>query len=113
MNRLAAEVARNPQGATAARDQLRKIFSGWKPLAGQIAALGDTLPLAREGASAAAALGQLADLGNNALNYLASGGTPASWKASAGAALDELAKPKGLLRLAGVDAVRLLLDALP
>lgn len=113
MNRLAAEVARNPQGATAARDQLRKIFSGWKPLAGQIAALGDTLPLAREGTSAAAALGQLADLGNNALNYLASGGTPANWKASAGAALDELAKPKGLLRLAGVDAVRLLLDALP
>ena len=80
---------------------------------GQIAALTDTLPLAREGAPAAGALGQLADLGTNALKYLVSGGTPTNWKTSADTALAELAKPKGLLRLAGVDAVRTLLDALP
>jgi hexosaminidase len=113
MNRLAAAVARDPRGAAAARDQLRGIFAGWRPLAAEVSALGDTLPLARDGITAAEALGQLGDLGGNALTYLTDGGTPSGWKASAFATLDELAKPKGLLRLAGVDAVRMLLDALP
>lgn len=113
MNRLAAEVARDPKRSASAREQLRGLFAGWKPLAAQVAALGDTIPLAREAAPAALALGQLADLGTNALNYLVDGGAPANWKVSARAALDELAKPKGFLRLAGVDAVGTLLDALP
>jgi len=113
LNRLAVDVVRDPQAATAAREQLRRTFAGWKPLATALAALGDSMPLARDGIPAALGLGQLGDLGTDALEYLSGGGAPPGWKASATAMLDELAKPQGLLRLAGVEAVRTLVDGLP
>jgi hexosaminidase len=108
LNRLAAEVVRT--GATGARDQLRRAFGEWKPLAAAVAALGDSLPLARDGEPAARALTPLADLGLQALDYLGSGNAPAGWKAAAKASLEELARPQGMLRLAGVEAVQLLVD---
>jgi hypothetical protein len=108
--RLAAEVVRNPAGAAAARDQLRKLFSDWRPLGPAVAALGDSLPLARDGEPAARALSPLAALGLQALDYLGGDTAPPGWKAAANAALAELAKPKGMLRLAGVEAVRRLVD---
>jgi hexosaminidase len=113
MNRLAAEVVRDPSGAAAARQQLRRMFAGWKPLAADIVALGDTLPLARDGIPAAQALAQLGAIGTDGLNYLESGSPPAGWKDSTRTALEGLAKPQGLLRLAGVEAVRALVDAVP
>jgi hexosaminidase len=113
LNRLAREVARDPKGATAARDQLRRMFSAWQPLAATVAALGDSLPLARDGLPAARALGQLAGLGLTSLDHLSNGGAPSGWKDSTRGLLDDLAKPQGLLRLAGVEAVRTLLEAVP
>lgn len=113
LNRLAATVARNPRDAVAAREELGRTFASWKPLAAQVASLADSLPLARDGEPAARALGQLAEIGSRALGYLAGGGTPAVWRETARAALEELAKPQGLLRLAGVEAVSLLVDAAP
>lgn len=106
MNRLAAEAVSSTAAAGAARDQLRQIFTGWKPLGAEVAALGDSFPLARDGEAAARALTPLADLGLQALDYLASGQAPPEWKAAAKTSLEELAKPEGMLRLAGVEAVQ-------
>ncbi len=112
LNHQAALAVGDGAPAAAARDQLRQIFTGWKPLSALVTALADTIPLAQDGVPAARALVPLADLGLQALEYLATGGAPTGWKHSAIASLDQLAKPKGTLRLAGVDAVRILVDTL-
>jgi hexosaminidase len=113
MNRLAAGIVKDPAGARPARQQLRRMLEDWKPLAADIAALSDTLPLARDGIPAARALAQLGEIGTTGLDYLEHGAAPPGWKDSTRAALEELAKPQGLLRLAGVEAVRALVDAVP
>lgn len=113
MNRLAAEIVKDPSGAPLARQQLRRMFEGWKPLAAHIAALSDTIPLARDGIPAALALGRLGEIGTTGLDHLDSGAAPQGWKDSTRVALEELAKPQGLLRLAGVEAVRALVEAVP
>ncbi len=96
--------------AVAARASLRETFTDWIPLGARVAALTDSLPIAADGVPAARALGDLARVGLAALDYLTQGQTPTGWKAGAATALDELAKPQGLLRLAGVDGVRVLLE---
>lgn len=108
MIRLAAAAAGTTTAAAPAREELRQIFASWRPLGAEVAALADSVPLARDGEAAAAALTPLADLGLQALNYLAAGSAPADWRPTAKRSLTELAKPKGMLRLAGVDAVTLL-----
>ena len=113
MNRLAAQVARDPKGAIEARGELRRMLTSWRPLATQLTALGDTLPLARDGIPAALALGRLADIGLGALDRLATGGASVGWRDSSRVALDSLARPQGLLRLAGVEAVGTLVEAVP
>ena len=94
--------------AAEARTILRETFTGWIPLGARVAALTDSLPIAADGVPAARALGELATIGLAALDYLVRGQAPSGWQASAAAALDELARPRGLLRLAGVDGVRVL-----
>ncbi len=108
MNRLATLAVGTTPAAGPAREELRQLFSSWKPLGARVATLADSIPLARDGEAAASALTPLADLGLQALDYLASGSAPADWKTAAKRSLTELAKPKGMLRLAGVDAVMLL-----
>lgn len=110
MNRLAAAVARDPAGSAAQQDQLRRMFAGWRPLAAQVASLTDSIPLAREGGAAADALARLGDIGLQALDYGAGGSAPPAWRDSTRARLVELARPQGLLRLAGVEAVRMLVE---
>ena len=112
LNRLAREVAANPAGTIPQREELARTFTGWRPLAREVASLGDSMPLARDGVPAALALGRLGDLGLQALEYLEDGGAPATWKVQAMASLDTLAGPQGLLRLVGVEAVRTLLEPL-
>jgi uncharacterized protein YjeT (DUF2065 family) len=102
----------DPRGAPAERDELGKTFAAWRTLAEAVTALADTLPIARDGVAAAQALSQLGDLGLQTLAYLGTGGAPAGWKSQAAARLEELARPQGLLRLAGVDAVRTLIQGL-
>ncbi len=110
MNRLAALAVGTTSAAVPAREELRQLFSSWKPLGARVASLADSIPLARDGEVAAAALTPLADLGLQALDYLGSGKAPADWTTTAKRSLAELAKPKGMLRLAGVDAVTLLVN---
>ena len=109
---LARRVAENSKAARAEREELARSFTSWRPIFTQVSTLADSMPLARDGVPAAQALRQLGDLGLQALNYLDNGGAPAGWKSQAQAALNELAGPQGLLRLAGVDAVRVLVERL-
>lgn len=108
LNQLARTVTTDPAGAPAARAELQRTFDGWQPLEGQVVALADTLPLAADGIPAARALGELGRLGREALGRLERGGGDDGWRAATRARLDTLAAPQGLLRLAGVQAVRIL-----
>ncbi|MFN8651926.1 MAG: family 20 glycosylhydrolase [Gemmatimonadales bacterium] len=111
MVQLARRVIADPAGARSERDELTRIFTSWKPLEAQVLALGDSLPLARDGAAAATGLRRLGELGIAALRQL---DAPVNgWKAEATTELAALNKPLGLLRLAGVDAVTILVGALP
>lgn len=108
LNQLARTVTTDPGRAPAARAELQRTFDGWQPLAGLVGALADTLPLAADGIPAARALGELGRLGREALDRLERGGGDDGWRAATRARLDTLAAPQGLLRLAGVQAVRIL-----
>lgn len=107
MVRLARKVTADPRAAKTERDELTRIFTSWKPLEASVMALGDSMPLAKDGIPAATALGKLGELGLEALKYVDTP-APADWKTRAKTSLDDLAKPQGLLRLAGIDAVKLL-----
>jgi hexosaminidase len=96
-----------------ARDELSQIFRGWKALEPQIVRLADSVPLAVDGLEAARALAHLGSLGLETLDYFERGSATAQWKQTARARLAELAQPQGLLRLAGVEAVTLLVNAVP
>jgi hexosaminidase len=110
LNRQAVIAVAGGASAPEVRSQMRATFTEWKPLAARVRALADSMPLAQDGVPAADALTPLADLGLRALDYLENGGAPAGWKDATLGQLDELAKPKGMLRLAGVEAVRRLVQ---
>jgi hexosaminidase len=112
LTRLAREVVARPRSAAAPRAQLEREFQEWRTLDGQVAALADTVPLARDGVPAARGLRRLGDIGMHALSLLDSGKPAADWKAQALKQVDSLSQPQGLLRLAGADAVRALLAGL-
>lgn len=109
---LANEVSANPRTDRVARAELQREFEEWHRLARRVALLADTLPLARDGLPAARGLRRLGDVGMHALVLLQSGKPSADWKAQASRVLDSLAAPQGLLRLTGVDAVRVLVGGL-
>lgn len=110
--RLAREVAAKPRGSSSARAQLVKEFQEWRALDRQVTALSDTVLLAKDGIPAARGLRKLGDIGLHALTLLQSGAPSTDWKDQATRVVDSLAQPQGLLRIAGVDAVRALLAGL-
>ncbi len=111
MMRLAERVAAGPRAAADEMAELERIFTAWDGLPAGVAGLTATFPLAADGLPAAQAIARLGVLGREALAYLGGDGAPAAWKAAARAELDTLAQPQGLLRLAGIEAVRILVDA--
>lgn len=112
LNRLARRVATDPRTTGAERAELARQFEAWRLLPARVSALADSIPLANDGVPAARALGRLGELGLTALRYLENRGAAAGWTDRARTSLDELARPQGLLRLAGVDAVRILVEGL-
>ncbi len=110
--RLAREAVATPRRATKARTALLQEFQRWRALSPQLVALADTVPLAREGLVAGRSLARLGDIGTHALTLLDKGGPAADWQDQARKELDKLAAPQGLLRLAGIDAVRVLVEAI-
>jgi hexosaminidase len=110
--RLAREVAAAPKASRSARVQLEKEFQEWRALDRQVTALSDTVLIAKDGIPAARGLRRLGDIGLHALNLLQSGAPATDWKDQAAKVVDSLAQPQGLLRIAGVDAVRELLKGI-
>ncbi len=93
----------------AALHDLRATFSQWMALPGEVEALLPTTPLAADGLPAARALAELGRLAQDVIDWRTGAVVaPDGWQASTHARLDELNKPQGLLRLAGIDAVRAL-----
>jgi hexosaminidase len=113
LEQQARRVVADPAGAVEARAELQGAFAGWQTLGAAIRALADTVPLAADGIPAAVAMGELGRLGQEALDRRGAGGSDGAWGAAALARLDSLAQPQGLLRLAGVDAVRTLVRGTP
>jgi len=111
MMRLAERVAAGPRAAADEMAELERIFTAWDGLPAGVGGLTATVPLASDGVPAARALARLGALGREALAYLRSDGAPAEWKTATRAELETLAQPQGLLRLAGIEAVRILVDA--
>ena len=113
LEQQARELVADAAGAPAARAGLLAAFAGWQPLAAAVRALADTVPLAADGIPAATALGELGRLGQEAIERRDRGTRDSAWTAATLARLDSLTEPQGLLRLAGVDAVRTLVRAAP
>lgn len=109
--RLAERIAAGPRNAAAEAEELDQIFAGWGALPAAVGGLAGSFPLAADGDAAAAALARLGAIGRQALSYLNGDGAPDAWKAATRAELDTLAKPQGLLRIVGTEAVRILVDA--
>lgn len=110
--RLAREVAAKPRASAAARAQLEKEFQEWVALDRQVSALADTVLIAKDGIPAAKGLRRLGNIGMHAITLLQSGAPASDWKDQANKELDALAQPQGLLRIAGVDAVRALVNGI-
>jgi hexosaminidase len=96
-----------------AREELGRIFREWKALEPRIVSLAASVPLAADGVETARALSHLGALGLETLDHLESGSSPPQWKASARARLGSLARPQGLLLLAGIESVTMLVNASP
>jgi len=107
MNQLAADRSETT------RRELGRIFREWKALESRIESLADSVPLAADGVEAARALSHLGALGLETLDHLESGASPPQWKESARARLASLARPQGLLLLAGIESVTMLMNASP
>jgi hexosaminidase len=108
LDRWAAAARGQGAQADAARAQLRRTFARWKGFPRELAALAKRIPLARQALPAAGSLARLGEIGLRALQPIAAAEAQRTEQL---AALDELAKPQGLLRLAGVDAVRTLVHS--
>jgi hypothetical protein len=104
-------------GDAGAAASLRADFGRMSTLQPRLAGLQHELPAAVDADSVAGALGQLARIGSQALDFLARKETPgADWVASTDSALAEVRRRNsrsgyGGLRPVPVDAVRILADA--
>lgn len=109
---VAIRVSRDPADNGLAVDSLRVAFEQWQLFAPAIEAAAGRDSLAGDGIVAARTLGQLGQLGSDALGKLLKSEKPDSvWSAAAKAQLDLARQPQGLLRLVVVDAVQVIVDA--
>ena len=108
LNRLARLALNDPRGPAA--DSLRAVFTLWHELPARYAALVD-VPLARDGDPAVATLSRLGTVGMESLDRLTVG-APANpdWAKSVRTFLDSASGPQGLMRVVGVQAVRMLVE---
>ena len=86
------------------------MFTLWRDLPARYAVLAD-VPLARDGDPAVATLSRLGTVGMESLDRLTAG-APANpdWEISVRTFLDSASGPQGLVRVVGVQAVRMLVE---
>ncbi len=110
--RVDAEVKRfllDKSGSTAA---LEAIFQEWNALPTSVKSMSQANPLLADAQTLSSELAQLAQIGHEALGYLAPGATPsADWKTRSAAILAQAAKPLSSIRIAVTPAIQTLVDA--
>lgn len=107
-----ATLLRGEPPDVASREKLVEEFREWQAMKSAIATLADRSPVFRDAEGAAADLADLGAAGEEAVLFLANGTSPsAEWTQRQTALLEHAAQPKGLLRVAVLDAVRQLIVA--
>jgi hexosaminidase len=95
----------------ALRSALLQEFAKWKEFKPAVTALAGHAPLFRDAEATAADLADLAVAGEEAVSHLSVGTSPPTeWIANQKALVERAAKPKGLLRIAVLDAIGKLLS---
>lgn len=96
----------------ALRAELLQQFDEWKHMKSAVTALGDRAPIFRDAEATASDLESLAIAGEEALSYLSNGTSPsAAWADQQEALLTQAGQPKGLVRIAVLEAMRKLIEA--
>jgi hypothetical protein len=96
-------------GSTA---ELEAIFQEWNALPAAVKSMAQANPLMGDAQTLANELAQLAQIGHEALGYLAHGTTPpAEWNERSAAVLAEAAKIVSPIRIAVLPAIQMLVDA--
>jgi hexosaminidase len=96
-------------GSTA---ELEAIFQEWNALPAAVKSMAQANPLMGDAQTLANELAQLAQIGHEALGYLAHGATPpAEWNERSAAVLAEAAKIVSPIRIAVLPAIQMLVDA--
>lgn len=110
--RVQTEVKRfllDPSGSTAA---IEAIFEEWNALPASVKSMAQANPLLGDAQTVSNELAQLAQIGHEALGYLAQGvAPPAEWKSRTAVILAAAAQPVGSIRIAVTPAVQALVDA--
>ncbi len=110
--KLVAAALSDSESRGIARDLLASEFKNWRELPTRIAPLAEHAPQIHDADGLCADLAALGATGEEALSYLTDGtAPPPEWLEARRALLDQAAKPKGLLRLAVIDAMRTLVAA--
>lgn len=109
---LVSRVLGDSPGREADRALLRDAFQRWRALPAELALLAEHAPLVHNADAVGADLAALGVAGEEALSYLAQGAAPPpEWSEARRALLDQAARPKSLLRVAVVEALRALITA--
>lgn len=96
----------------ASRGELTKELAEWRAMKPAITALADRAPVFHDAEGGASDLAELGIAGEEAIRFLANGISPSpEWTQRQTLLLERAAKPKGLLRIAVLDAVRQLIMA--
>jgi hexosaminidase len=94
------------------RSELVQEFRSWRDLKPAMTSLAQSAPLLHDAEATAADLSELGTAGEEAVTFLANGGKPPSeWTQRQALLMDRARTPKGLLRIAVLDAMQQLLTA--
>jgi hexosaminidase len=94
------------------RTELLRQFDQWKRMKTAVSTLADRASMFRDAEATASDLGNLATAGEEAISYLSNGTFPTTaWSDQKQALLKEAAQPKGLLRIAVLEAMEKLIEA--
>jgi hexosaminidase len=96
----------------ALRSELLRQLDKWKRMKSAVTVLADHAPIFREAEATASDLGNLAVSGEEAISYLSNQTSPsAAWREQQKIVLDQASQPKGLLRIAVLDTMSKLIQA--
>lgn len=96
----------------ASREELVQEFKKWREMKQTILTLADHAAVFRDAEATAGELAELGAAGDAAVGFLVNGTSPSQeWRQQQDFLLERAAKPKGLLRIAVLDAMRQLINA--